>query len=306
LSSGFHKAIPVPEALVYYSKRGVYADPENDTTTPCAYVTALKLQGEHVPPGFLYPENMQPLENKNYNANLLLIDEHQPVSKAGWGSIHKWLAKGSRVAIYGGKAGLDWDTGKEQKRFLPEMEQIFGVKLAKAVRPFRMLKNGPGILRLPSLAVGLDIKPTGNTQVLLCVKDKPFVTIRQLARKSFAVYIAGPTCELPAPFLSKLCTWLLQRVGEKLLSVKGPLDVETCLFRHGIKRYLTVKNHSNEKRCMTFGVSTSQKTGRITDLMTAKRITAFRYSDGKTLFTDALDANSVQIYEVVPRGSGNG
>lgn len=298
LPSSFHGASPVPAALVYYSKRSVYMDPRKDRSTPCAYATALKLQGEHLHPGFLYPEYLHPLENRKYQANMLLIDEHQSVSEEVWGRIRRWLAKGSRVVIYGGRPGREWDTGREQRRFSPEMERLFGIRWAKCGRNLRMLTPRPLNLCLPSVMAGLDVRPAGNTQVLMCVREKPFVTIRSFARQSFAVYIAGPICELPATFLSELCSWLLHRAGKKTITVSGPLDVETCLFRNGTTFYLTVKNHSGEKRCMKFGVGNGRKPKRITELMTGTSVQEFSYSEGRTAFADVPDANSVRIYEV--------
>jgi len=298
LPADYHRAIPVPEALVYYSKRGVYASPKTDKTTPCAYATVLKLQAENIPVGFLYPEYMEPLAGRKYDANMLLIDEHHPVSKGGWRDIRKWLAKGGRVVIYGGKPGCDWDTAAEQKKFPKEMEQLFGVKLAKCGRHFRKIDPSPIDKPLPSVMSGLDVTPMGNATVLKLAGGKPFVTINETGRKSLAVYVAAPICELPVAFLSRLCTWLLKQVGKKIVSVNTPLEVEVCLYKNEGKFYVAAKNHSCEKRRAEFGIKTGWRPRKITELMHEAPVKGYRFSKGKTVFSDVPDANSVRIYEI--------
>ncbi len=135
LPSAYHAAMPSPEALVLYSKRGAYAGPADDPATPCAYATTLRLMRGVIQPLFLYPEHLAPLSSPRCSPRILLVDEHHPLPSEAWDRIAAWLACGSRVLLYGGGPGLDNDTGAPLPDFPPGLPASARREGRPAARP---------------------------------------------------------------------------------------------------------------------------------------------------------------------------
>jgi len=297
LPAAFHAAVPDPEALIFFSKRGVYADPAEDRATPCAYAAALRLMRVAVQPLFLYAEHMAPLASRKYHPRILLVDEHHPVPPDGWKRIDAWLARGSRVVVYGGAAGLDWETGSPLPAFAGGFRRLFGVKAGPPHGRFAE-DLCPLDVMIPEALKPAAFSPGPGAVVIARAAGRPFATMKKAGDGSLAVYVGMPLCELPGGFIAQLCARLLDRAGGRKVTIDSPLDVEHCLYRSPGLSYLAVKNHSNETRTTRFEVATGWKPSRITELITGASVRVDGFRAGRTAFADAPDPNSVRIYEL--------
>ncbi|HET6487260.1 MAG TPA: hypothetical protein VFH83_12610, partial [Spirochaetia bacterium] len=181
LPATFHRAHHFPEALVYFSKRGVYAEEAEDRTTPCAYATALKLQSENVLPAFLFAERLAPLESTRHEARLLLMDEHHPVSMQGWTRIRRWLGRGRRVVVYGGEPGWRWEMDGPRKGFAPEMERLFGVQKGGTLIPGGRVVPAPPLDPLPQGMQRVEVSARRGVRTLQSADGRPFVYLKRLS-----------------------------------------------------------------------------------------------------------------------------
>jgi hypothetical protein len=297
LPAAYHAAVPDPEALVFFSKRGVYADAEHDRATPCAYATALRLMRDAIQPFFLYAEDPAPLAARRYEPRILLVDEHHPVPPDFWGRVEAWLARGSRVVLYGGGPGLDWESGRRRESFAAELRRIFGVRAGRPRgRPVGDLFPSdtvfPKALRPPLFSTA------PGTLIVSRAAGRPLAALRRMASGSCAVYVALPLCELPGSYLSQLAAWLLDRTGGRKVRIDAPLDIEHCLYRSPGRRWLAVKNHSTESRTSRFEVVTTWKPGRITELLSGVDVPLAGFRSGRATFADTPAAGSVRIYEI--------
>jgi hypothetical protein len=306
LPAAFHAAIPAPEALVFYSKRGVYADEAFDAATPCAYAQSLRLMAGGVQPLFLFAENLAPLASKTYDPRLLLIDEHHPVPPDGWRRVAEWLARGSRAVLYGGEPGIEWDSSGKRDRFAADFRKLFGVDRGRPPGGQAGARSGgqqgdapcpidfplPRAMRPPAFA------PGRGTKVIARAFGRPFASMKTVGASSRAVYVALPLCELPGTSLAQLAAWVLASTGTRTVIMHGQLDLEHCLYRGTGKRWLAVKNHSMESRTTTFTVATGFRPSGIRELLGGRSIPVLGFAGGSVSFDDAPGPNSIGIYEV--------
>jgi hypothetical protein len=297
LPPAFHSAVPAPEALVFYSKRGVYVRPSTDEATPCAYAASLRLMKGGIQPLFLYAEDLAPLETRGYSPRILLVDEHNPVPPGGWKRIAAWLARGSRVVIYGGSPGREWASGSPRSAFDAEFSTLFGVR-AGSPRGRAREDLCPVTFPLPPGIRGRAFVPGPRTTIIARAGGRALVSSRSLPEGSRAVYVALPLCELPTTSLAVFCAWLLSESGGRSVTVESPLDIEHCLYRSPGATWLSVKNHSVESRTTRFTVAAGFRPTSVRELLRGEPLRLAARSRGSVTFEDMPGPNSVSIYEI--------
>lgn len=289
LPEEYHRAIPSPEVLLVYSKRGEYISP--GMTWSAFFDLSLKLQESNIPYGVLYPERLKVLEEPYCKASMVVIDQSQPISTECWNMLMSWMKRG-KVVLYAGNPGYDWD-GNKLGRFPGQFRELFGIRQGEGTE-----KTDGASSRL-SLGLHGEYKPVAihaldGTEVIFRRNCTPLITLKGTDGNGYAAYSAIPLASLHGPDFSRLCRYLLSIVAGRQLAVEAAIEVEICAYENGKATFIAARNHCGETGIVKFSLRGVRPDG-IEECVDGRRIPF--HADGENLqFQDIFAPYRVKIY----------